>query len=41
MSSFTNEIIKCANCQKEGTYMVWQSINVDLNPEQKQKVMDG
>lgn len=41
MSSFTHEIIKCPNCQQEGTYMVWQSINVDLNPEQKQKVMDG
>ena len=41
MSSFTYETIKCPNCQQEGTYMVWQSINVDLNPDQKQRVMDG
>ena len=41
MSSFTHETIKCPNCQQEGTYMVWQSINVKLNPDQKQNVMDG
>ena len=41
MSSFTHETIKCPNCQQEGTYMVWQSINVNLNPDQKQRVMDG
>ena len=41
MSSFRNVKITCPDCNAEGTYMVWDSVNVDLNPELKPKVMDG
>lgn len=41
MSSFRENKITCPACQKEGSYTVWDSINVDLDPNMKQKVMDG
>lgn len=41
MSSFRNISISCPNCKADGEYRVWDSINVDLNPELKPKVMDG
>lgn len=41
MSSFININITCPKCNHEGTFHVWNSINVDLNPELKPKVMDG
>jgi len=41
MSSFRNIKITCPVCKKEGTYTVWDSVNVDLDPELKPKVMDG
>ena len=41
MSSFRNIKITCPACNTEGTYMVWDSVNVDLDPELKSKVMDG
>ena len=41
MSSFRNIKITCPACKKEGTYTVWDSVNVDLDPELKSKVMDG
>jgi len=41
MSSFRNRKITCPACNKEGSYTVWDSVNVDLHPELKSKVMDG
>lgn len=41
MSSFRNIKINCPDCNTEGTYTVWDSVNVDLNPDLKSKVMDG
>ena len=41
MSSFRNIKITCPACSTEGSYTVWDSVNVDLNPELKVKVMDG
>ena len=41
MSSFRNVKITCPDCNAEGTYTVWDSVNVDLDPELKPKVMDG
>lgn len=41
MSSFRNIKITCPACNTEGSYTVWDSVNVDLNPELKSKVMDG
>lgn len=41
MSSFRNIKITCPDCNAEGTYTIWDSVNVDLDPELKSKVMDG
>lgn len=41
MSSFRNITIMCPNCKTEGAYTIWDSVNVDLDPEMKSKVMDG
>ena len=41
MSSFRNIKITCPDCNREGEYTVWDSVNADLNPELKSKVMDG
>ena len=41
MSSFRNIKITCPACNIEGSYTVWDSVNVDLDPELKSKVMDG
>ena len=41
MSSFRNIKITCPACNTEGSYTVWDSVNVDLDPELKVKVMDG
>ena len=38
-----NHIIKatCPECKKEFPFEVWQSVNVQLNPEMREKVLDG
>lgn len=41
MSSFRNIKITCPACNTEGPYTIWDSVNVDLDPELKSKVMDG
>ena len=41
MSSFRNIKITCPACNTEGSYTVWDSVNVDLDPKLKSKVMDG
>ena len=41
MSSFRNIKTTCPACNTEGPYTIWDSVNVDLDPELKSKVMDG
>ena len=41
MSTFRNVKITCPNCNTEGSYRVSDSVNVDLDPNLKSKVMDG
>ena len=41
MSLFRSVMITCPKCNKEGSYGVWDSVNVDLDPKLKTKVMDG
>lgn len=31
----------CSKCNKENDFTIWQSINVQLNPEMKEKVLNG
>lgn len=35
------ETIKCPRCKHEQEYEVWRSINVDINPEMREKVLNG
>jgi len=41
MSKSSDISYTCPRCQKQSRFTVWQSINVDLDPSLKQKVMDG
>lgn len=41
MSSFRKTNVKCPVCGTEGDYTIWDSINVELNPELKPMIMDG
>lgn len=40
MSQERQEIIKCPKCGAEGEFAIWDSINVDLNPELKEKILN-
>ena len=41
MSIERKEIVTCPKCSKESDYIIWESLNGDLNPEAKQELMDG
>lgn len=41
MSSFKEHAITCPNCGAQGKFTAWDSVNVDLMPEMKEKVMSG
>lgn len=41
MSQVYKEEITCPNCNTKGTFTCWSSINVDLDPEAKEKVKNG
>ena len=41
MSMHHIEQIKCPKCGKDADFEIWNSINVDLNPEMREKVLDG
>ena len=41
MSMHHIEQIKCPKCGKDAEFEIWNSINVDLNPEMREKVLDG
>lgn len=33
--------IKCPKCDKHSDFIMWESLNADLNPKQKQQLLDG
>ena len=41
MSMHHIEQIKCPKCGKDAEFEIWNSINVDLNPEMRERVLDG
>lgn len=41
MSSFKEHAITCPNCGAQGKFTAWDSVNVDIMPEMKEKVMSG
>lgn len=41
MSKVHDEKITCPNCKYVGSFTIWDSINVDVNPEARDKVKDG
>lgn len=40
MSQERTETIKCPKCGAEGSFSVWDSINAELNPELKEKILN-
>lgn len=38
MSQLRKETIECPHCYKEGEFDLWTSVNVDLNPELREKI---
>ena len=40
MSQAREEIIKCPNCGTEGMFTIWDSVNVDLAPELKDRIFN-
>lgn len=40
MSQAREETIKCPNCGIEGTFTVWDSVNIDLTPELKDRIFN-
>lgn len=33
--------IQCPNCKKEGNFTIWHTLNVDVNPEERERVKSG
>lgn len=40
MSQCNKEIVVCPKCKGEGKMEIWSSVNADLNPELRDKIMD-
>lgn len=40
MSQLCKDTITCPHCQKEGEFEYWSSINVDLDPDLKEKIFN-
>jgi predicted RNA-binding Zn-ribbon protein involved in translation (DUF1610 family) len=40
MSKHTTTTYQCPNCKKSSNVTIWQSINVDLDPEMRERVLD-
>lgn len=38
MSQLRKETIECPHCHKEGEFDLWTSVNVDLDPELREKI---
>ena len=41
MSQLRKENITCPHCHQEGEFSFWSSVNVDLNPELREKIFSG
>ena len=41
MSKFHMETVECPKCHSHFRFKVWDSVNVDLNREEKEKILDG
>lgn len=41
MSLIRRETIKCPHCHQESEFEFWNSVNIDLNPELKEKIFNG
>lgn len=41
MSQLRKENIECPHCHQEGEFDLWTSVNVDLNPELREKVFSN
>lgn len=41
MSRMSTELISCPKCGKESEIVVWSSLNADIDPAAKQKLLDG
>ena len=41
MSSFHEHIIQCPSCGAAGTFTVWDSVNTEISPGLRERVLDG
>ena len=41
MSKVREETIICPNCETKGNFDLWESMNVDLNPELREKIFSN
>lgn len=41
MSVPRKEAVTCPHCGKETDIIIWESLNADLNPKEKQQLLDG
>lgn len=41
MSKRKSVKITCPKCKKESDYQIWESINVQIDPDMKEKVLNG
>ena len=41
MSMERKETVTCPECGQEQDFIVWHSLNGDLDPEAKQRLLDG
>lgn len=41
MSLCRKELVTCKQCKKEGEFEIWDSINVDIDPQMREKVLSG
>lgn len=40
MSKYHDETITCPKCGEQGTFQLWESVNVDIDPELREKVFN-
>lgn len=41
MSMEMNEQVECPECGKKSDFTIWKSLNIDLDPQMREKVMNG
>ncbi|MBO4721349.1 MAG: hypothetical protein IKX31_07285 [Muribaculaceae bacterium] len=40
MSKYHDEPIICPKCGEQGTFQLWETVNVDLDPELRKKIFN-